>query len=90
MTPAARLRLAARLLYGGAQWVSAMANALGVDPRTVSRWLDGDMIPAPGVWDELAALLTARAAECSEAAAAITHDPPQQRRAQRSKGSGQF
>ena len=54
------LREAGESLYGP-QWQSELARALGVNDRTVRRWLaGGNAIPA-WVWKELAPLMPARA-----------------------------
>lgn len=45
----AEFRALGALLWGS-QWQSAMARALGVDPRTVRRWAAGDRaIPGPAI-----------------------------------------
>ena len=45
MTPE-ELRRAAILLFGERGWMSRLAEALGVDRSTVSRWFAG--LPGPG------------------------------------------
>lgn len=44
---AEELRRAAIVLFGEAGWMSRLAEALGVDRSTVSRWFSGLPIPGP-------------------------------------------
>lgn len=46
MTPE-ELRRAAILLFGERGWMSRLAEALGVDRSTVSRWFAGLPVPGP-------------------------------------------
>jgi Fe-S-cluster formation regulator IscX/YfhJ len=46
------LREIGEALYGP-RWQTDMADALGVDPRTVRYWLSGRQQPQPGVWNDL-------------------------------------
>jgi transcriptional regulator with XRE-family HTH domain len=55
MTPA-DLTAAGRALFG-TQWQKALAQALGVAPRTVRRWIAGERHPAPAVEEEILDLL---------------------------------
>lgn len=48
MTPEA-LRRAAITLFGERGWMSRLAEALGVDRSTVSRWFAGLPVPGPVV-----------------------------------------
>jgi len=60
MTPDA-LASAGRLLFGG-QWQSPLARALGVNRRTIQRWLSGTETPRDPdyIQARLRALLKAR------------------------------
>jgi hypothetical protein len=46
----------------GTRWQTDLGEALEVNRRTVRRWLSGEDEPRPGVWDDLEALLSERAA----------------------------
>jgi transcriptional regulator with XRE-family HTH domain len=65
------LRCAAILLFGERGWMSRLAEALGVDRSTVSRWFAGLPVPGPAAaavtaWLELYQL-TGRTPVASEA-----------------------
>jgi hypothetical protein len=47
----------------GSRWQTDLGEHLGVNRRTVRRWLAGQDEPRPGVWAELLKLLSERAAE---------------------------
>jgi len=53
------LRRAGEALYGD-RWQSDMAHVLGVNVRTVQRWLSGERKPGPEVWTALRALVLRR------------------------------
>lgn len=44
----------------GPRWQTDLAHHLGVNDRTVRRWLSGQDEPRPGVWDDLEQLLAER------------------------------
>jgi len=46
-------------LYGE-RWQSDLASALGVNRRTIARWVSGKFDPPDAVWDDLRVLLDAR------------------------------
>jgi DNA-binding XRE family transcriptional regulator len=48
-------------LYGS-RWVTDMSDELGINRRTITRWLRGDYEPQPGVWGELCCVLRERQA----------------------------
>ena len=49
-----------KLLYGpDVNWRDPLADALGVDVRTLRRWAAGQAEPALGVWQDIAELLRA-------------------------------
>ena len=52
MNSAALLAEVGRALYGE-HFNTALAAALGVNERTIRRWLSGDNTPGPGVWSDL-------------------------------------
>lgn len=58
MTPA-DLRTVGEALYGE-RWQAPLADALGVNRRTVQRWAAGDGAPNAGHWREVLALVEAR------------------------------
>jgi hypothetical protein len=62
-TPSPLIRRLGLVLFGAAQWQSAMADALQVNVRSIRRWTAGEEEPPPGVWRELADLALARGAE---------------------------
>ncbi len=83
--PAVRdlLRATGAAITIGEYWVNPLARALRVGPRTLRDWLDGESIPPPGLYAELAALCARRAADLEAVAAAareIAANPPQQRK----------
>jgi hypothetical protein len=47
----------------GSRWQTDLGDHLGVNRRTVQRWLAGQNEPQPGVWDDLEETLRERAAE---------------------------
>lgn len=53
------LREIGHALYGRSAraWQGEMADALGVNLRSVQRWAVGEGEPPEGVWDELSGLL---------------------------------
>lgn len=51
-----------RALYG-ARWQSLMAEALGVNERTVRRWGKGEFEPPDGVYEDLRKLVRAKIAD---------------------------
>jgi DNA-binding transcriptional regulator YdaS (Cro superfamily) len=53
------LRAAGEALYG-AVWQSALAHALGVNPRTLRRWLSGEIAIGAEYAPRIAALLRRR------------------------------
>ena len=53
------LHEAGAILYGP-RWQSEIARDLGVNDRTVRRWLDGSSRVPDGIWPELHTLLKAR------------------------------
>ncbi len=64
---AEELRGAAIALFGERGWMSRLAEALGVDRSTVSRWFAGLPVPGPAAaavraWQEVQALKDARTA----------------------------
>lgn len=58
-----------RALYG-ARWQSLMADALGVNERTVRRWASGEYDPPPGVYDDLRILAAKKSRELTDLARA--------------------
>jgi hypothetical protein len=44
----------------GTRWQTDMAERLGVNDRTVRRWVSGREVPRPGVWTELIAIIRER------------------------------
>lgn len=52
-------------LYGP-QWQSALARALGVNDRTMRRWVAGDSTVPPGIREDLKGLVETRLAELDE------------------------
>jgi hypothetical protein len=47
----------------GSRWQTDMAQALGVNDRTVRRWVSGAEEPRSGVWTELIQILRERREE---------------------------
>jgi hypothetical protein len=50
----------------GSRWQTDMAIALGVNDRTVRRWVSGAETPRPGVWTELIEIIRERREELGE------------------------
>lgn len=46
----------------GTRWQTDLGDHLGVNRRTVQRWLAGQDEPRPGVWDDLLLVLSERLA----------------------------
>ena len=61
MTDAALLSAVGAALFGP-HWKNPLAGMLGVNDRTLRRWLQTDQVPA-GVWAEVAELASQRHAE---------------------------
>jgi len=64
MTPSDHLAAAGRALYGQL-WQSALARDLGVNDRTMRRWVAGQE-PPETIWAEVRSLLEARKQQISE------------------------
>jgi hypothetical protein len=63
LTSAELIRRAAEALFGEAWQSSDLADALGVNARTVRRWMSGNEEPRPGVWRDLHAIVVKRSAD---------------------------
>ena len=59
------LQQVGQALYGD-RWQTDMARALGVNDRTVRRWVSGADEPRPGVYTDLHRLVLERAAELDD------------------------
>ena len=46
-------------LYGP-RWFSPLAEALGVNNRSIRRWVTGECEPSPGVWRDLEGVIEDR------------------------------
>lgn len=65
MCQAEKLTMCGRALYGNA-WKSSLADALNVDPRRITHWLD-DTRPVPtGVWTDIKYLAEQRKQQIDE------------------------
>ncbi len=60
MTPATLNRIGTAL-FGG-YWQTQLADALGVNPRTVRRWVSGEL-PIPDLREELLDIISKREAQ---------------------------
>jgi hypothetical protein len=88
---AEELRVAAIALFGERGWMSRLAEALGVDRSSVSRWFAGLPVPGPvaaavNAWLELYRLIGVRPGQTGLRANDYRGDPP----AERSGGSSLF
>lgn len=63
-----------QVLYGDS-WKKSLAEALGVNDRTVRYWLAGKEM-RPSVWLAIRALLSDQEAKCQETAALIERERP--------------
>jgi hypothetical protein len=59
-------------LLWGTRWKTDMALSLGVNDRTVRRWVSGAAVPHPGVWRSLLQIVRQRQHELDELSAAIS------------------
>jgi hypothetical protein len=59
MCQAEKLTNCGRALYGNA-WKSSLADALNVDPRRITHWLDGTRHVPAGVWTDIKQLAEQR------------------------------
>ncbi len=54
-------------LYGeGDHWIGRLAEDLGVNERTMRRWLAGESAIPPRVWDDLVNIAIGRAREIAD------------------------
>jgi hypothetical protein len=60
MTTPELLRAIGEALFG-VRWQKDLSDELGINRRTMQRWLVGHNEPSPGVWAELEAVLSERA-----------------------------
>jgi DNA-binding transcriptional regulator YdaS (Cro superfamily) len=67
------LRRCGEALYGP-RFQRTLANVLGINERTIRRWVTGDRPVPPGVQQEIARLLKKRAAKAARLAADIHED----------------
>jgi hypothetical protein len=44
----------------GPRWITDLGDHLGVNRRTIARWLAGEFEPQPGVWSDLREVLRER------------------------------
>lgn len=63
-----RIRRIGCTLWAPGDWIAHMAAAVGVDRRTVQRWVAGESEPDAAIFD---ALRGAAALRCQEIAAAV-------------------
>ena len=62
MTSAELIRAIGAALFGS-RYQQDLAEALGVNRRTVSRWASGEDEPRPGVWPDLLGIMWERRRE---------------------------
>jgi len=75
----AKLILAVGPALGGRNWQSELADTLGINRRTIRRWLTGEDEPRPGVWIELLAIMRERQTHLGELIEAVErHDSRRQ------------
>ena len=67
----AKLILAVGPALGGRNWQSELADTLGINRRTIRRWLTGEDEPRPGVWIELLAIMRERHTHLGELMKAV-------------------
>jgi transcriptional regulator with XRE-family HTH domain len=65
ISPAALIHRVGTALFGS-KFQHDLAAALGVNRRTVARWVSGEIEPRAGVWSDLLRLIEARRVELSE------------------------
>lgn len=65
MCQAEKLTMCGRALYGNA-WKSSLAEALNVDPRRITHWLDGTRPVPVGIWTDIKQLAEQRKRQIDE------------------------
>jgi len=65
ISPAALIHLVGTALFGSG-YQHDLATALGVNRRTVARWVSGEVQRRAGVWGDLLELIKARSVELGE------------------------
>ena len=70
MTSAELIRAIGEALYGP-RYESELADALGINRRTVRRWRSGSTIPGAGPWRALLDLVVSRAGELEKLASEL-------------------
>jgi len=65
------IRHSAPLLWGARQWRAEMAQALGIDDRTIRKWVSGEAEVPIDVWQTILRLIWERRLELDEAAEEI-------------------
>jgi DNA-binding XRE family transcriptional regulator len=58
--PSNELIIAVGPILFGRNWQSELADTLGINRRTIRRWLTGEYEPRPGVWVELLEIVRER------------------------------
>jgi hypothetical protein len=75
----AKMILAVGSAIGGRNWQSELADTLGINRRTIRRWLTGEDEPRPGVWIKLLAIMRERQTHLGELIEAVErHDSRRQ------------
>jgi hypothetical protein len=70
MTDPELLEMSGRALFG-TDWHRGLARALSVNDSSVRNWMHGRNAVPPGIWDDLAALLTERQGKITETIATL-------------------
>src|SRR5689334_5434976 len=65
ISPAALIRRVGTMLFGS-NYQRDLAAALGVNRRTVARWVSGEVEPRAGVWSDLRRLIEVRRVQLGE------------------------
>jgi helix-turn-helix protein len=64
-TPAELILAMGPALFGR-NWQSELADTLGVNRKTIRRWMNGQGEPGRGVWEELSGLMESRARQLTD------------------------
>jgi hypothetical protein len=71
MSSSSELLLAIGPALFGAQWKRGLSRALGLNERTINRWVAEPIEPRPGVWNDLLSIMRERQETLGELITAV-------------------